>query len=304
MSLLLPFTKQFPSYRSLGENGIFPQSPSKIVDLCNDAVDLACCLSRLSRFLGGVKKLLTCYYLSPDEFHRYSRKIVCLVEVSRRTLSAVNILPFSSFCRSSPFRLHKTGYIDLLKMLYDHRHHVDSALQDRLNRLLQPLVYSLSGAQVGAAGMAKERSNAASPEGRPGRLATATTQRPPKRPHHKLVANSECDSTLMPPPDKFSGPCKIDQSAGETDRRGGQQLWDPEIFLAAPIRRRRRRNSCNEDNDQENNLANAELESLQKPFKLRPLSRHFGIYCTGKITMHRQSERAGRPGGTGSVIKE
>jgi hypothetical protein len=79
MSLLLPFPIRFPLYYSVGDDQIFLQSPSDIVDLGSDAVDTAHLLGRLSRFLRGARNLLTCYFLSPREFRRNSRKVGHLV---------------------------------------------------------------------------------------------------------------------------------------------------------------------------------------------------------------------------------
>ena len=75
MSLLLPFIIQFPFDHSFANDKIFLQSPLDMVDLDSDAVDIAQRLGRLSHFLSGAKGLLTCSFLSPNEFRRYSRKV-------------------------------------------------------------------------------------------------------------------------------------------------------------------------------------------------------------------------------------
>ena len=75
MCLSLPFAIRFPFYHSHASNQIFLHSPLDVVDLDNDAVDIAKRLGRLSHFLQGAKRLFTCYSLAPDEFCRYSRKV-------------------------------------------------------------------------------------------------------------------------------------------------------------------------------------------------------------------------------------
>ena len=85
MCLSLPFAIRFPFYHSHASNQIFLHSPLDVVDLDNDAVDIAKRLGRLSHFLQGAKRLLTCCSLTPDEFCRYSRKVghsFCPVVVS------------------------------------------------------------------------------------------------------------------------------------------------------------------------------------------------------------------------------
>ena len=75
MTLSLPFTIRFPFYHSHASDKIFLHSTLDRVDLDTDAVDIATRLSRLSHFLNGAKRLLGCYYLSPNEFRRCSRKV-------------------------------------------------------------------------------------------------------------------------------------------------------------------------------------------------------------------------------------
>jgi len=72
MTLSLPFTIRFPFYAS---DKIFLHSPLDMVDLDTDAVDIAKRLGCLSHFVKGAKRLLACYYLSPNEFRRHSRKV-------------------------------------------------------------------------------------------------------------------------------------------------------------------------------------------------------------------------------------
>lgn len=305
MSLLLPFIIQFPFDHSFANDKIFLQSPLDMVDLDSDAVDIAQRLGRLSHFLSGAKGLLTCSFLSPNEFHRYSRKIVCLIEVARKTLTAAQILPYSSFRRASPFYLHKSAYLDLLKMLYDRRHHVDAALQDRLVRLFQPLAFDDPKVKgVGSSDIVTaERSSVAFPEGRLERLATASMQRPLKRLHSKFSTRttSECDTLLMPPPDNFSEADTKHMSLASAKCRSSQQLWDPDVMFSASMNRQRRKSLLSENNVQENTLIDTEPP---RGFRPRPLSRRFGIYCTKNGTMNRQNERGGRLGSTSSAIKE
>jgi len=147
-------------------------------------------------------------------------------KVARKTLTIAGIPPYSSFCAASPFSLHKSAYLDLLKMLYDRRHHVDAALQgnlltseipspinlkyeadlspftDRCVRLFQPLAFNDPKAKgVGASNiLGTEGSSVSFPKGQHERFATASMQRPLKRLHSQLSPRtaSECDLMLMP----------------------------------------------------------------------------------------------------------
>ena len=50
-------------------------------------------------------------------------------KIARKTLTIAGIPPYSSSRTASPFNLHKSTYLDLLKVLCDCRHQVDAALQ-------------------------------------------------------------------------------------------------------------------------------------------------------------------------------
>jgi len=75
MCLSPPFAIQFPFYHSHASNQIVLHSPLDMVDLDNDAVDIANRLCHISHFFQGAKRLFTYYSLTPDEFRQYSRKV-------------------------------------------------------------------------------------------------------------------------------------------------------------------------------------------------------------------------------------
>jgi len=147
-------------------------------------------------------------------------------KIARKTLTIAGIPPYSSSRTASPFNLHKSTYLDLLKMIYDRRHHVDAALQgnllaseipspimlkcgtdllpftDRWVRLFQPLTFNDPNAKgMGASGnLATAGSNVVIPEGQHKRFATASMKRPLKclRPQLSQRTTSKCDMLLMP----------------------------------------------------------------------------------------------------------
>jgi len=69
------WSKKHASYNSLYLFFLFLHSPLDVIDLDNDAVDIAKCLGRLSHFFQGAKRLFTCYSLTPDELRLYLRKV-------------------------------------------------------------------------------------------------------------------------------------------------------------------------------------------------------------------------------------
>ena len=152
---------------------LFLHSPLDVIDLDNDAVDIAKCLGRLSHwrkeavyllllntrwtppvFEEGLSIFSSCCCVATMNWRICGhQQIMCLIEVNylflllgwltlsfwllsfdnwkiaRKTLTIAGIPPYSSSRTASPFNLHKSTYLDLLKVLCDCRHQVDAALQ-------------------------------------------------------------------------------------------------------------------------------------------------------------------------------
>lgn len=93
-----------------------------------------------------------------------------------------------------------------------------------------------------------------------------------------------------PAPDAFPSTSTWQEHAHGRNKRP-TQLWDPDR-LRRSSRRRRHRSPSPETPEP------AEIEEeiiVAPPRLLRPLPRRFGIFCTGKNSMHQPVERVGRP---------
>ncbi|EDR09621.1 uncharacterized protein LACBIDRAFT_318867 [Laccaria bicolor S238N-H82] len=276
-------------------------TPSTAVDLQTKAVNIACRLGNLSSFIPATKELLACKLLSPNEFKRNCKKIIALIEVARRTLISAGVQVYAfSYC-SEPLAPCKRAYIDLLNMLQENRHNVDAALNARMQSLLVPLSPSFIIHKSGIP------SSVVPPKSRADqRKAPATAWGP--FPYTPSTAATTGPS-LMPPPDAFpSVPDKDRQYSNSfrIQRKSSRpRLWTAEeipIPAEKPEKRRRSRSPCKRqtDVDQENVIPQSH------PRIYRPMPRRFGIFCTGKSSMHgpNPAERMGRPTNVRPLIRE
>lgn len=259
-----------------------------VVDLNANAVDIACRLGSLVCFLEAVEELKTCSGLVSSEFRRHSRKIISLIEVARRTLTAAGIsLHMFRSCSptSAPFR---TAYVELLKILKERRYDVEEILQERVKHLLQPLS---SGFFI------QRRGDPTLPPLL--QMPTPSSTRGSHDRSHNLTSRpatvarmAASYTSLMPPPDAFPVVLThkpIKKALSSLHRR----LWDPEIFISPSPRRHVR----SPDREQENEFP------LSRFAQARPIPRRFGIFCTGKGSMPPQ-ERVGRPRAPRSLAKD
>ncbi|KAJ7699375.1 hypothetical protein B0H17DRAFT_1196447 [Mycena rosella] len=230
------------------------------VDLHADAVRLCIALqSQLSpAFLGAAKDLLSCGALPPAEFRKHSRKIIRLIE---------------------PKYTYKAVYFDLLRMLHARRCDVDAALQARTNALLVRLFSNFVG-----------RDSAAAPQVMPTRIQlpdksrqtlamgiTTCTPQPP---------NSPALCTHMPPPDAFPpSPSPAPSPRHRKFKRPRRSLFPEPVPEVATRPRKRARVAADREN-QSPGPASAPTPATYA-YKAPPLTKRFGIFCTGKTSMHR-----------------
>ncbi|TFK36537.1 hypothetical protein BDQ12DRAFT_736879 [Crucibulum laeve] len=258
---------------------------SAVVELQNEAIDIACRLGTLAHFLEAARQLLTCGLMSNFEFLRHSRKIIALIELARKTLTAAGAPVYSfSYCPPSLVR-YKAAYIDLLKMLRENRYNVDPSLQARMHSLL----ISLSSTFTIQRGEGSDNTPTIECERSGAQYSESISSSRPS-PSFKNSPPTQ----LMAPPDAFPPP-EIPQSVRlPRMRRQNNRLWDPDTIRE--VTRKRRTAIPAKEIDQENVAPTERL--------IRPMPRRFGIFCTGKKTMHGDTERVGRPGTIRSLIKE
>ncbi|KAJ7452094.1 hypothetical protein B0H11DRAFT_2074278 [Mycena galericulata] len=244
------------------------------MDLQTDAVRLCIALqSQLNpAFLAAANDLLSCAKLPPPEFRRHSRKIVRLIEIARDRLEAsgISLFLFTS-CQKGKY---KDVYFDLLRMLQTRRCDIDVTLQARTNSLLIRLTSNFVGRHSAMASQIfpvrislPETTRLSLAMG----IATCTPQLP----------KSTAACIAMPPPDAFP-PSAKPWSRHRKRPRQSLPFLTPE---AVRPRKRARRNST--DSEQENQVPAPPEPYGTYAYKSPPLTRRFGIFCTGKNSMHR-----------------
>ncbi|KAJ6578835.1 hypothetical protein DFH09DRAFT_1148449 [Mycena vulgaris] len=246
------------------------------MDLHADAVRLCIALqSQLNpAFLAAARNLLSCAKLPAAEFRRHSRKIIRLIETARDKLEAsgISLYLFTS-CRKSKC-MYKDVYFDLLRMLQARRCDVDVTLQARTNSLLIRLSSNFLGRDssvdphiTSARILLPDKSREALAMG-----ITTCTPQPPK-------STTTCN--IMPPPDAFppTPPPSVRR------RKRSRRSWCLEPFLVPEVPRSRKR--ARTAIEQENQIPTRAPAPVTYAYKSPPLTKRFGIFCTGKSSMHR-----------------
>ncbi|KAJ7885861.1 hypothetical protein B0H14DRAFT_2698245 [Mycena olivaceomarginata] len=263
--------------------------PRRPTNLQTDAVRICIALQSESpllnpAFLGAATELLSCVAtLSPTEFRRHSRKIIRLIETARDTLEASGISLYlftASSCPKGKWIEAKGVYFDLLRMLQTRRADVDEALTARTNSLLVRLSSNFSGPKTYPGTLTPSPPEIFLPEKWRRALALGITVCTP-RPEApgKSTANA-CIS--MPAPDAFP------RSAEEYFRcpkRRRQRV----PFLVPDMPSPRKRAKPVATDERENRVPSPESYTYKSP----PLTKRFGIFCTGKGSMH-QHRRVAR----------
>ncbi|KAF9468290.1 hypothetical protein BDZ94DRAFT_1246426 [Collybia nuda] len=247
--------------------------PTIIVTLKTRAVDMAQELGSLTHFLEAAQALRALNNVPPNLFQNSSRKIVALIEVARKTLVVAGVPLYLFVSCSAIMAPFKAAYVDLLHMLKEHRRNVDATLTVRVHSLLTPLRTGFTIQRKG------EPSNITLVSGgNPG-----TWKIPPES--RSQFSGPTKTPDCMPPPDAFPAPANMPPRLHKKSFPVRHRIWGQEDTPAALPRRR----SQIANTDQEN------IPAMPQPRGLaRPMSRRFGIFCTGKSSMHQPLQDRGR----------
>ncbi|KAF7326683.1 hypothetical protein MVEN_02605500 [Mycena venus] len=257
--------------------------PYYATDLQTDAVRLCIALQAELNpaFLGASIELL-CWAskLAPAEFRRHSRKIIRLIETARDTLEAsgISLYLFTASCQKGKW---KDVYFDLLRMLRARRGDIDDALQARTNSLLIRLSSNFLGRDSSVAST-NSSARISLPENTRQLLARGITTCTPQ-PH---PSSSTTPCITMPPPDAFLPDA---ERSFQRPKRPRQPL--PFLVTEVTTRPRKRSRLIGE---RENQVPSAESSSATYVYKSPPLTKRFGIFCTGKGSMHQSRSQAVR----------
>ncbi|KAJ6463509.1 hypothetical protein C8R45DRAFT_1025991 [Mycena sanguinolenta] len=160
-------------------------------------------------------------------------------------------------------------------MLQARRGDVEDALQARTNSLLIRLSSNFVGRESSVASSGS-LARISLPEKSRASLALGITTCTP-HPSREPLTTSAC--ITMPPPDAF--PPSVPQSSQR--RKRSRPLLPFWVSAKATCPRKRARH-C--DTEQENEIPALEVPTATYTYKAPPLTKRFGIYCTGKSSMH------------------
>ncbi|KAJ7353256.1 hypothetical protein DFH08DRAFT_856347 [Mycena albidolilacea] len=252
-------------------------------NLQTDAVRL--CIAFQSQlnpeFLGAATELLSCVAtLSPAEFRRLSRKIICLIETARDTLEASGISLYLFTAASCQKGKCKDVYFDLLRMLKTRRADVDDSLRARTNSLLVRLLSNFVGRQSAVASSSSPARTSLPDKLRKSLALGITTCTPQPDSANTAAPVSPCPVSHHPvsTPDAF--PPRPPQSFPR--RKGTSPLLPFRVPPAVTSSRKRTRHRT----QQENKISTSEPSSVTYAYKPPPLTKRFGIFCTSKSSMH------------------
>ncbi|KAJ6492862.1 hypothetical protein C8R47DRAFT_1120090 [Mycena vitilis] len=235
------------------------------MNLQTDAVRLYVALQSQSNaaFLGAALELLSCgTLLRPAEFRRHSHKTAR----DRLEDSGVPLYLFTS-CQKGKW---KDIYFQLLRMLRAHRSDIDETVQARADSLLVRLSSNFVGrAASGVPPRLPTRLSLPEESRRSLAMGITTCTPQPQRPSESTAR------IAMPPPDTFP------PSAGLCFRRRPHRQMRPFLVSAVPPRLRKRAPIVIK---QENRIPDTSAKTYA--YKLPPLTKRFGIFCTGKNSLH------------------
>ncbi|KAK0237101.1 hypothetical protein EDD85DRAFT_597743 [Armillaria nabsnona] len=218
-------------------------------------------LSSVDSYVEAACELLCCSRFSPQEFQDHCTKILELVEISRDTLLRLDVRLYS-FCSCPPYYQPLKGvYYDLLRMLKYRCKSFPLSLQDRVARLTLPLVTTFRI----CAGL-HDHEQCMLDEFRP-------------QPRRSALAENGTfwsDEELMPPPDKVSRPQDTSFTCQWTPRKPrGPPMVFP-LYVMDEL-----------DHSDEEGIEDGSEEEASRPVLLKPMTRHFGIFCTKNSSMFR-----------------
>ncbi|KAF8192730.1 hypothetical protein K438DRAFT_1829550 [Mycena galopus ATCC 62051] len=194
---------------------------------------------------------------------------------ARNTLedSEISLYLFTASCQKGKWKAFKDVYFDLLRMLRRRRGDVDDALRARTNSLLIRLSSNFVSHESSIVSTSSPHKFFLSENLRRSLAQGITTCAP-------QPCNSTAAEGTMPPPDAFP------PSAGRSSRckkRSRQRL--PFLVPEVATPRKRARSS----DGRENQIPCPDSTSVTYAYyKPPPLTKRFGIFCTGKSSMHQR----------------
>ncbi|CAK5271184.1 unnamed protein product [Mycena citricolor] len=282
------------------------------LNLQADAV-LLCLALKLTplrpEFMHAVEQVLRCQNMSAQEFRKHGSKITRLIETARETLEAAGICLYS-FASPSPLR---DAYFSLLRMLETRRGDLDPSLQARATALLYRLssnflVQAPSAQFCNSLGTRKQidhRLTPSAPNSTPP-IANSDTRMPPPDAFPPVVEppiwRRKRRARAHPSPAKCCSRQPISEPARPSRRR--RMNLNPNARSGARARRSgglSAKDTANEDSENLNmtgpraalargNSYSAmgdagdhddEAAGMAYHYRNPPLSRRFGIFCTG-----------------------
>ncbi|KAJ7353267.1 hypothetical protein DFH08DRAFT_856385 [Mycena albidolilacea] len=243
-------------------------------NLQTDAVRLRIAFQSQSNpeFLEAATELLSC-------FRRQSRKIIRLIETARDTLEASGISLYLFTTASCQKGKWKDVYFDLLRMLQTRRADVDDSLKSRTNSLLVRLSSNFVVRQSAVASSSSPARVPLPDKSRKSLALGITTCTPQPE-----SANTTTARLAMHPPDAF--PPRPPQSFPRRKRTSPLLPFGVPPAVTSSRKRMRHRTQ------QENEIPTSESASATYAYKLPPLTKRFGIFCTGKSSMHQYRPQA------------
>ncbi|KAF9054060.1 hypothetical protein BJ165DRAFT_1435883 [Panaeolus papilionaceus] len=256
--------------------------------------DLLVQIRNLDSFISAARELrfLVLSTLSESKYHPANNKIIEAFETARSTLQAASIGLFEWAGCPPRRQCHKAAYLEALQALHARKDSISPELKRRLHILLMPLTSNFKFVQSRGAG-----------EGVSGNLDKVSTETRQRQPEEMNFPSLDMETSSMPPPDtsRVRG-THLQSSHLHRSRSTHRIIWYAEDLENNRHSRRRRggrsespagrrdsgASSSSNDylyDDQENQPPAPEPLVYRAP---RAFGK-FGIYCTGKSSMHQKS---------------
>ncbi|KAK0457154.1 uncharacterized protein EV420DRAFT_542801 [Desarmillaria tabescens] len=224
-------------------------------------VQLSRGLSSVDSYVDAARELLCCSRFSPQEFQDHCTKVLELVEISRDTLLRLDIR-LHSFCSCPPsYQPLKEVYYELLRMLKSRCKLFPPGLRERVARLTLPLVTTFRIC-----------------DGLHDHEQCMLDEFQLQSRHFTLAENGTycSDKDLMPPPDKISRSQDNTFTCQWTPRKPrGPPMVFP-LYVTEEL-----------DRSDEEGMKDDSEETAFRPVLLKPMTRHFGIFCSKNSSMFR-----------------
>ncbi|TFK29145.1 hypothetical protein FA15DRAFT_691357 [Coprinopsis marcescibilis] len=263
-----------------------------------------------TEFLSVIQTLLLFLDLPTPELNVYCRKIISLIEMTRTSLVNQGI-QVHLFCRCPrSFVAYKTAYVDVITKLKERRHELPSAVQERVRILVLPLSSNFTVQRVGDSPLNY------TPLPRR-KVHSHKSSGVSLRPSRTQQARGALLPRPIPPPDAFTTPSKkaINSKDAVAHRGTLKRIWSQfeikHLYRQTATSVEKRSSGVRQPrspartgtrlNEQQASEAADENTSPLEYRIIRPLPRRFGIFCTGKTSMHGPNPAALRGRRTGSA---